>query len=107
MVRPREVALFDHFGHEQIVVAEVELVAHPNFAGRLHQHIPQAVAGAEVAKQKHFYFGTCFLLASIEPRRKNFGIVDNQHIVFVEILEHIFKDAVFDFAGIAVDNHQA
>jgi hypothetical protein len=98
--------IINHFGNE-VTITEVEFVANTNFAGGVHQHIPQFHLPVQFAQEENFNFGPSFLFVAIEPRRKHFGIVNHQRVAVVEITQQVREHFVFDLLRLAVHYHQA
>ena len=99
--------IVDHLGHHRIVVAEIELVADTDLAGRLHEHVPETVFLIKLPKEKHFDAGARLLLVAIETGRKNLGVVENHHVAFIEEIDDLLEDMMGDLACAGVDHHQA
>ena len=68
----------DHFGYQQVVVAEVELVADADLAGRIDQYVPQAQLAVEFAQQEDFDFGARFLLVAVQTGGENLRVVEDE-----------------------------
>ena len=96
----------DHLGHQQVVVAEVEFVADTDFARGVHQHVPQPQFAVEFPQQEDFDFGAGLLLVAVEACRENLRVVEDEQVLFVEILDDVLEDTVLDSAFGAVDDHQ-
>ena len=47
------------------------------------------------------------LLVTVESGREHLGVVEHKHILVIEIIDDIFKDAVLKLPRFAVDNQQA
>ena len=97
----------DHLGNQQVVVAEVELVADADLARRIDQHVPQAQFAVQLAQQEDLDLGAGLLLVAVQTGREDLGVVEDEEVLFVEILDDILEDAVCDGAFGAVDDHQA
>ena len=100
-------SVVDHLGHQQVVISEIKFVADADFTGRIDQYIPKAQVAVQFAQQENFDFGAGLLLVTVKTGRKDFRIVEGQHIPFIEIIDHIFKNGVFDLAAGPVDHHQS
>ena len=96
----------DHFGHEQVVVAEVELVADADLAGGVHQYVPQAQLAVELAQQEDLDLGPGLLLVAVQTCGEDLGIVEYEEVLFVEVLDDVLEDAVLDGALGPIDHHQ-
>ena len=96
----------DHLGHQQVVVAEIEFVADADLARRVHQHVPQPQFAVQFAQQEDLDLGAGLLLVAVEARREDLGIVEDEQILFVEVLDDVLENAVFDGPFGAVDDHQ-
>ena len=96
----------DHLGHQQVVVAEVEFVADTDFARGVHQHVPQPQFAVEFPQQEDFDFRAGLLLVAVEACRENLRVVEDEQVLFVEILDDVLEDTVLDSAFGAVDDHQ-
>ena len=70
--------IVDHLGYQQVVVAEVELVADADFAGRIHQYVPQAQLAVEFAQQEDFDLGARFLLVAVQTGGENLRVVEDE-----------------------------
>ena len=96
----------DDLGHQQVVVAEVELVADADFARRVDQHVPQPQLAVELAQQEDFDFGPRLLLVAVEAGREDLRVVEDEEVLLLEVVENILEDAVLDGTLRAVDDHQ-
>ena len=96
----------DNLGHH-VRLAEIQLVAHADFAGGVHQHVPQAQLLVQLAEQEYFDFSAGFFFVAVEAGRKNLGVVEHKNVALDEIIENIFEGAVLNLAGGAVHHHQA
>ena len=97
----------DHLGHDRIVLAEIEFVADADFARGVYEHIPEALFAIELTKQKDFDACARFLLVAVEASGENFGVVEHEHVLIVEVFEEIFEFAVFNLARFAVKHEHA
>jgi hypothetical protein len=52
-------------GNEQVILPEIELVAYPDLACRVDQHIPQTLFTVQLTQKKNFYLGTSFFLIAV------------------------------------------
>ena len=77
-MRPPRGGVVDHFGYQQVVVAEVELVADADLAGRIDQYVPQAQLAVEFAQQEDFDFGARFLLVAVQTGGENLRVVEDE-----------------------------
>ena len=96
----------DHLSHQQVVVAEIEFVTDTDFACRIYQHVPQTLFAVQLAQQEDFDLCSGLLLVAIEACGEYFGIVEDEDVVRIEVLDYIFESSVFDRAGCAIDDHQ-
>jgi len=94
------------FGHHRFVFTEIKFVADTNFTGRIDQHIPKTEFFVEFSEQEHFNLSTRFLLVAVQASGKHFGIVEDEYILFVEILCNFFEYTVFNRTGSPVEHHQ-
>ena len=96
----------DHLGHHQVVVAEVELVADADFAGRIDQHVPQAQFAVQLAQQEDFDLGAGLLLVAVQTGRKDLRVVEDEQVALVEIVDDILENTMLDRALGTVHHHQ-
>ena len=61
----------------------------------------------ELAQEENLDFGAGFLLVSIEQGGKHAGIVEDEKVVFVEIVDNLLEDAMLYRTGFAIDHHEA
>ena len=94
----------DDLGFEQ-PVAENELRADLRFLTGLDQRFP-AIA-AELLQQQEFDLRAGILLDAVDTRGDHAGVVDDQTIALVEIVEYIIKTAVLDLIVLTVKHHQS
>ena len=78
-----------------------------DLARRIDQHVPQAQFAVQLAQQEDLDLGAGLLLVAVQTGREDLGVVEDEEVLFVEILDDILEDAVFDGAFGAVDDHQA
>ena len=97
----------DHFGHQKVVVAEVEFVADADLAGGIHQHVPEPQLAVEFAQQEDFDLGARFLLVAVQPGREDLRVVEDEDVLFAEVVDDVLENAVFDGSFRTVDDHQA
>ena len=97
----------DHLSHQQVVIAEIELVTDTDFTCRIYQHVPQTLFAVELTQQEDLDLCSGLLLVAIEACGENFGIVEDEDVVRIEVLDYIFESSVFDRTGCAIDDHQA
>ena len=71
-----------------------------------HQHVPQPQFAVEFPQQEDFDFGAGLLLVAVEACRENLRVVEDEQVLFVEILDDVLEDTVLDSAFGAVDDHQ-
>ena len=67
----------------------------------------QAQFAVQLAQQEDLDLGAGLLLVAVQTGREDLGVVEDEEVLFVEILDDILEDAVFDGAFGAVDDHQA
>ena len=79
----------DHFCHHRSALIEKQLVADAYLAGWLHENVPQSHLFVEFTKQEHFYLGVGSLLCAVEAGGKHLGVVEDEGVALVEIVEHI------------------
>ena len=94
-------------GNHRLVVAEIELVADTYLAGRLHEHIPQLVLGAQLAKQEHLYLGACLLLVAIEESGEYHRVVIYEEVAVVKKVDYLLEFVILYCPGLAVYHHQS
>ena len=97
----------DHLGHQQVVVAEVEFVADADLARRVHQHVPQPQLAVQLAQQEDLDLGAGLLLVAVQTRGKDLRVVEDEEVLFVEIVDDVLENAVFDGPFGPIDDHQA
>jgi len=97
--------IVDHLRDQFIRIPKIEFVAHPNLSGRINNDIPKAILLVQFSQQKHLDPGTCLFLPPIHAGWEDLGIVDDEHILVVEILHDIPEMTVLDLSGSTVDNH--
>ena len=92
----------DDLGYHGARVVEEELVADTYLAGRLYQHIPKPHLLVELAQQEDLNLGVGLLLGTVEAGRENLGIVEDEGIALIEIVEHVTEIEVLAFDRIAI-----
>lgn len=97
----------DDLRHDGVVFAEVELVANADFPCRLYQHIPEAKLLVELAQEEHLDVRPRLLLIAEEACGKHLRVVEDEHIVFVEVVQEVDEVAVLYLAAVAVKHEQA
>ena len=95
-----------HFGHQQVVVAEVEFVAYAYLPCRVHEYVPQAQVAVQFSQQEDFYFRACLLLVPVEPCGENLRVVEDEDVLFVEVVDDLLEDAVLYLACFAFYHHK-
>ena len=101
-------SVVDDLGHHGIILSEVEFVADTYLAGRIYKHIPQTQVFIEFAEQEDFYLGSRLLLVAIEAGRKDFRVVENEHILFIEIVKDVVEMlTVLYLTTLGMDHHKA
>ena len=60
----------------------------------------------QLAEQEDFDFGAGFLLVAVEAGGEDLGVVEDHHVLLLEVVDDVLEDAVLDFARFAVDDHQ-
>ena len=97
-----------HLSHQGLVLAEVELVADTNLACRIDQHVPETHVFIQFAKQEDLNLGTCLLLVSVETSREDFGVVEHEDVLLVEVVEHISERFVMlDDTLLGMNHHES
>ena len=96
----------DHLGHQQVVVAEVELVADADLTRRIDQHVPQTQFAVQLAQQEDFDLGAGLLLVAVQTGRKDLRVVEDEQVALVEIVDDILEDTMLDRALGTVHHHQ-
>ena len=96
----------DDLGHQALILAEVEFVADADLAGGVYDDIPQALLAVELAQEQDHDIGPGLFLLAVQAGGKHLGVVQDKDVSFAEIVDDIFKEAVFDFTGILVQDHQ-
>ena len=99
--------IVNHFGHDGIVFAEVQLVANTDFAGGVHEHIPEAEFLIKFAQEEHFDACVRLLLVAIEAGGKHFCVVEHEDVVLVEIVQDVLEHAMLYLAGFSMEHHHA
>ena len=99
--------IVNHLGHHRLIVAEIKLVADAYFSRRFDKNVPQLIVCVKFTKQKHFDAGAGLFFVTIKKRREDLGVIKDHNISLIEILKNFFKLAVFNLAGIAMENHHA
>src|SRR5690606_38598882 len=89
----------------QITITKVELIPHPYFSGRVNQHVPKPQLLIQFPQKKNFNFGTCFFLVAIKPCRKNLGIVGNEDITLIKIIDDVLEHLMFDSPSRSMNHH--
>ena len=97
----------DHLGHQLVVLPEVQLVADPDLAGGVHQHVPEQAVAVQFAQHEDLDLGAGLLLVAPHARGEHAGVVQHEHVALVEIVEDVAELLVLDLAGLAVQHHQA
>ena len=117
---PAARCIVDNLSHHSTAVVEEQLVAYAYLARRLHQNVPQPHLLVELAQQEHLYLGICLLLRTVQARRENLCIIEDESVVLVEIVEHVAEVEILPFyrlsvrilpehvdgLRLAMDNHQ-
>ena len=98
--------IVDHLGYQQVVVAEVELVADADLAGGIYNHVPQQAFAVEFAQQEHLDLGAGLFLVAPHAGRKYLGVVHHEGVALIEIVEDVLEFLVLDLARFAVHHHQ-
>ena len=94
--------------YQQVVVAEVKLVADADFSCRVNQHVPQAQLAVEFAQQEDFDLGARFLLVAVRDRAGKTFVSLKMNRSFSSKYSMIsLKMRVFDGALGTIDHHQA
>ena len=96
----------NHFRHHGLVFSEIQLVADADFAGGIHDDIPQALLPVEFTQQEHHDIGPGLFFLSIETGGENLGIVEDKDVALAEIVDNIFEQAVLDLTAVPVKDHQ-
>ncbi len=103
---PARSGVVDNLRHHGVVIAEVELIADTYLTGRVHQYIPQPELFVQLAQQKHFNARTGLLLISVEAGGENLGIVEDEHILVIKIVQNILEHLVLNLTRLAVQHQQ-
>ena len=61
----------------------------------------------EFAQQKHLNLGTRLLLVAIEFGGEHARVVEDEHILVVEVVQDVLEHLVLNLARLAVQHHQA
>ena len=78
--------IVDNFGHHRPRFVEEQFVTDADFAGRLHENVPQTHLRVQLSEQEHLDFCIGLLLCSIETRRKNLCIIEDKGVAFIKII---------------------
>ena len=96
----------DNLSHHRVVESEIELVADADFACRLHEHVPQLVLFIQLTQQEHLDFGTGLFLVAVEASREHLGVIEDEAVAIVEVVENLLKHTVLNFTGLAMENQK-
>ena len=87
--------IVNHLGHHCSAFVEEQFVTNTYLACRLYQHVPQAHFFIQLAQQEHLNLGIGLFLCAIKACRKNLGIVENEGVALVKIVEHVTEVKIF------------
>ena len=94
------------FGHHRLVFAEIELVAYPYLPGRVYKHIPQTQLFIQFTQEENFYPRSGLFLIAEKPCRKHFGVIEDEYVLIVKIVEHILEYAVLYGMAFLMQHHE-
>ena len=97
----------DHFRHQRLVLSEVEFVADTDFPGGVHDDVPQALLAVEFPEEEDHDVGPRFLLLAVQAGGEDLGVVQDEDVSFAEVVDDILEEAVLDFTGVFVQDHEA
>ena len=104
---PARRRIVDDFCHHGIIFTEVQLVTYTDLTGRVDQHIPQAQVLIQLPQQEHFDTCTRLFLVAIKAGWEHLSIIEDKHILVVEIVKDVFKVlAMLDIPAFLVQHHQ-
>ena len=98
--------IVDDFGHEALVLAEVEFVTDTDFTRGIDNHVPEALLAVQLAEQIDLDAGSGLLLIAIETGREYLGVVEYEGITFIEVVENILENTVLNLTAVLVKDHQ-
>ena len=97
----------DDFRHDGVVLTEVEFVADADFPCRFHEHVPQPQFGIQFPEEEYFDVGSRLFLVDVESGGKDFGVVEDEDVLVVEVFEQVDEVAVLYRAVLAVQHQQS
>ena len=92
-------SVVNHFRHQGLVLPEVQFVADADFAGGVHNHVPQALFPVEFPQQEHHDIGPGFFLLAVQAGGENLGVVEDKDVSL--------EQTVFNIPVLLVEDHQA
>ena len=96
--------IVNDLGNETVVIAEIELVANPYLARRLHDYIPETLLAVELAEQEYRDVGIGLFLLAEKLGRKYLRVVKHEAVALAEIFYYVLENPVFNFARILVQD---
>jgi hypothetical protein len=98
----------DDFCHHGLVFSEVEFVSDSDFACGFDEYVPESELGVEFSQEEYFDFGSCLLLVAFEACGEDLGVVEDEDILVVEVIEDVVEVvAVLDDSAGGVEYHEA
>ena len=99
--------IVDYLSYKAFVFAEIKFVAYTDFAGRVHDNVPEPLLLCKFAEEEHLDIGAGFLLFAVEPCREYLGVVEDEGVALSKVIDNVLELLMLDFAGILVYYHKA
>ena len=91
----------DDLCHHRSVFLKEEFVANPYLSCWFHEHVPETLLLVEFPEQEYLNLCIGLLLSAIETCWKDLGVVKDEDIALVEIVDHVTEGEV---SGMFVDD---
>ena len=96
-----------HFRDHALVLAEVQLVADTDLAGRIDDHVPEALLLVEFAQQEDHDIGAGLFLLAEQACGEDLGVVQDEPVSLAEIIYDVLENSVLYLAAVLVEDHEA
>ena len=96
----------DDFGHEFVVLTEIQFVADADFTGGIDENVPQQRFAVEFMQQEHRDLCAGLFLFAAEAGGEDARVVHDEDVTLVEIFEDVLESLVFNLLLLPVHDHE-
>ena len=97
----------NHLCHKAFILSEVEFVADTDFAGGIHDHVPEALLTVKFPEEEDHDVRAGLFLLAVHTGRKHLCVVEHKDVSFAEIVYDVLEEPVLYLSGVLMEHHEA